>query len=452
MGASARRLKILLIEDRTISKSDKDELGTDAIELYEITYKATSRTHRCLTDWNHMLALVQELSDPGMERDIDVPDMALIDCHFEEDKASPSLKEGAIDPRGLLYGLALMSFFIGKYPGRPFGFDVYSQDLSRAASDPYAQTFYSLLRALSRAIDRPLGVTPNTFAIEMGETPPGIEPKDKVRSVLKIYRNSLKNSFIQHSDLVPSDNGASFNKCIEAIQCFLKDKAEIPSDLYLEWYNGRGVTDRVLLRSLFSDCLNEDGSWSIELINDGNVLQFLDQIATNEIDFQNILLEPVKSILEKLEASDDLNKSTGSNEEEGDEIAWPRGVLGYKQKVLAFLILWAKDRCNKNWERADNGNASAIYANGTTLLTKLKQSDKEINRAITNGELGIPCATQKQLTVLLDSTNSWPFDSTQMQKIKDLIEKYLDEICDPDNPSNFKYCRQLFRPKFLART
>lgn len=439
MGTSARCLKILLIEDRTIIKSDKDELGIDAIELYKITYKATPRTHRSLTDWNHMLALVQDLSDPGMERDIDVPDMALIDCHFEKDVVSPSLKEGAIDPRGLLYGLALMSFFIGKYPGRPFGFDVYSQDLSRAASDPYAQTFYSLLRALSRAIDSPLGVTPKTFAVEMGETPPGIEPKNKVRSVLKIYRSSLRNGFIQHSDLVPSDNGASFNICIEAIQRFLTSGVSIPSDLYLEWYNGRGVTDRVLLRSLFADCLNEDGSWSVDLLKNETDLQFLDEIAINDVNFKNILLEPVKFILETL----------GGDEEE--EIDWPRGALGYRQKVLAFLILWAKDRCNKNWERDENENASVIYANGTTLLAELNQIDTEINRAITNGRLGIPCQTHGQLTKLLDSKGSWPFDSTQMQKIKDLIEKYLDEICDPDHAMNSKYCKK-FRPKFLAGT
>jgi len=203
----ARMLRVLLIHDTDFQPDDRSILGTSALSVSRLHFRDIGETAVQMRSWSAFLELMQSLA--GRRHDVtvemDVPDIVLIDCHFDDDLSAPPLKshndqdaagKRTVDARGLFYGCALVAYYLGQFPQRPFGFAIYSQDIKAAAQDGYAQTFYSVLDAISGDLNVQR-VSPVIVRQRMEEIGGGKTPDVVVPAALRSYRKSLESCFLE---------------------------------------------------------------------------------------------------------------------------------------------------------------------------------------------------------------------------------------------------------------
>lgn len=431
---SGRRLRALVIHDTAFPPDSRSVLGTSEVELCSIGIGGVPQMK--IGTWEDLLQIIQGVSDAAPDRldvTIDDPDLILIDCHFSDDRHAPSIveKNGPrklehkierhIDPRGLLYGAVLASFYMGRQPGRALGFAVYSQDMEAAADNGYAQTFFSLLEALAGRIDSL--VHPDDFKSKMATAPKAPFPDLVMGEALSMYRTNLLRAF--RDRYYP--NIDSFEAAYRYVARLVESagKEDVPPDLTVEWKTGTGQCDKIFLRSLIADCI--DGSteeWNPGKIESLGILSFIDEV-TKESNPRIKFLKPVQKILEDQSA--------------GKPISWPEdGIVGYKQKTLALIIEWAIDRTRAN-HREKKGEVQR-KATIEDLNSWLNLSSKQMNRALgrTLGNIDAnrdrssePSYTGSGLIATLDNGGSWMYN--QVPWLLNMVQEHLRSLAKTDN-------------------
>lgn len=256
MGApvpvTPRRLRVLLIDDRPVTR-----LETDGLEL--MTVPQGDEYDPSLGTWAQHLRLWSEQRFPQPE-----PDLILIDCRFEDDQqyAPTSVRLAQQDPRGLLHGALYAARLFGRDRYHPFGFAIYSMDASGFAEDPYAQTFMGFLLAMRDSTlaegdpgavrgrrDRELvGVCSRELASTVRQN-----PATAWSWALQMYRQRLR----EVADL----QGVVFDR-----ESWLQARDAVEHrrlGASLRWRRRDGQLDEVLLESLFADRLMDSG-WNEE--------------------------------------------------------------------------------------------------------------------------------------------------------------------------------------------
>ncbi|MCU1292870.1 MAG: hypothetical protein JWP08_1720 [Bryobacterales bacterium] len=268
---SDNRLAVLVVHDTPFLSETEDEiLHTADLALCKVGQR------RYISGWQTVLKILahaQEIEPP--------PDLLLIDARFEKDESAPDLGRLRIrisgdetaDPRGLLYGAVLASQFAG--PNRlPFGFEVYSADLPSIAEDPYAQTFYGLLKGLTRSVAANPG-RGRVFAEDMRATPTGALPRDSWGIALRRFRSSLQETLGQGW----APDYISFSAARDALNALLERGVVPPEDLTVRWRQGDGKLRNVLLRSLFADCRQQwSDEWDTQALERLTIVKWLDEL------------------------------------------------------------------------------------------------------------------------------------------------------------------------------
>jgi hypothetical protein len=169
---------------------------------------------------------------------------------------NPLLAKRIVDARGLLYGALLVSYYLGQFPQRPIGFAIYSQDIKAAAPDPYAQTFFSILDALSTA-DGVHALSPARVQKRMEEAGNGKTPDVVIPIALQRYRTSLETCFRECLYPILS----SFEPAAGLFSSILEqDHPRDDDGSGVGWLTFGSQHECVLLSSLFADCLDAANS------------------------------------------------------------------------------------------------------------------------------------------------------------------------------------------------
>jgi hypothetical protein len=437
----ARPLRVLLIHDTDFQADDRAILGTSALIVSRLHFSDIEYTALQMRSWSIFLELMRSLGRrpdcPTVE--LDVPDILLIDCHFDDDFSAPPLNSSAnqdtaagkrsIDARGLFYGAVLVAYHLGQFPEKPFGFAIYSQDIGAAAADGYAQTFFSVLDAISGSTEPQL-VSPDGVRTRMEQIGSGKTPDVVVPIGLQSYRDSLERSF--RDALYPIL--ATFEKAAGWLSKIIhENRSTKDSRLVVEWLTSGSRKESIFLSSLFADCLDDSGQWLPTRVKQRHAIEFLKRI----LEWGNPIEELLKPALNNLAV-------TG-------ERKWSAGNRGYKQKTLAFFIAWAKDRsrCNASASRRNKPVRETV----TALNSLVGLSNREMNRALgavlgnadrsrASGEALFPASTAVEI---LDSGNQWRFVDPVW--LKPLIQESLKIVATGKDGDDFK---PEYWPKCLA--
>lgn len=422
-----RRLKVLVIHDTHFNEESEEEiLATSDLALASLTF-GTGRVSNVLHNWVEVVRVISGLNggDPELSASVEIPDLMLVDCHFTDDSTSPKLrvadKQRVIDPRGLLYGSVLASYFVGTRPLRPFAFVPYSQNMGLAAKDPYAQTFYSLLSAMFE--DIPEIVEPAYYSRAMAATGASATPESVVATALEHYRLCLLR-FLETCE----PEWETFQHALAAVSAYLAGGASLPEDLAVGWTDSKGCKDRVLLRSLFADCRRaqtwikderqrqdvEDARGSVK---GRGVMEFLEKVLEGR-NYCTQVLEPVRGILRDRPAT--LRGILRDRPSTSQDPRWGKGSLMAERRILAFTIAWAMDRSEQKLKRR------TAHGPGS-LEDQIGLTAKQINRALgscLNGASGGDFQGQEFLQ-RLDGAESWPFEP--LGWLRTQVVRYLEE-------------------------
>lgn len=348
----ARKLRLLLIDDRPVS-----ELETEFLELQEVPY-GEDEMDPSLGTWAQHLRLWSDNLFPIKE-----PDLVLIDCRFEDDCKYVPMSEQlrGHDPRGLMHGAIFVSRMFGRDRFHPFGFSVYSMDASGFYQDAYAQTFMGFLLAMrdSTLGDDQAGFIRGkrdreliqTCADELGKTI-SQNPATAWGPALAMYRQRLQE--VANLQAIVID-GESWLAATDAVK--RADHAQFDEGLALSWRRFDNEVDSVDMRSLFADLL-EDDRWSTAA-NEAADLWLSDLLVLG--DYIADALNWIRGILK--------------DGQDPDELPITRGRDLHGQRLTRFfhactgVIAWYENR-----KRGD------VQLSSSAMVLELGLSDKQLNR------------------------------------------------------------------------
>ena len=350
---------------------------------------------------------------------VEPPDILLADAEFSDDLNAPQLyrtkidKGGTIekfyDPRGLAYGSIMTAYFTGQNRRRPFGFSPYSQDLSVAADNGHAISYYGVMRAL--AGQRDALTNPRLLREHLASTPKGQKPRGVLAKALEMFRSSLLQLIASRRYVFPVSE--TFERALVEI----RGGGEPRRDLSVSW-GADGDVEEFFLSSIFAD-FRVDGSWQPEK---------LDEIAS----FLEMALEGRKECVQWLDASRAHVQTLYFGERSGlGDVPrnWPEGQSGAWEKALTFTIMWALDSCR--------AKASGVAKLKPAELLRLMgfppaQRHKVMNRALGRilGNLGKerrePEFRTGEYLSRLERSTSWPFPA--VPDLPWLVSIYLDDL------------------------
>jgi hypothetical protein len=423
MMSQSRRLRVLVVHDTEFDEESEIEvLGTEDLALFSLDLGNGYLT-RVVSNWPDVIQLIEKLtSRANGDSCSEPPDLLLVDCHFKDDDTSPRLPllvsgDESVDARGLLYGAILAAYFLGAHPRQPFAFVPYSEDMTAAAGDAYAQTFYSLLSAMLDSV--PEIIESEYYSTAMEATPNSQTPAGVVAAALRRYRAELLDAFPEY--LYPETS--TFEKALTAVDEFLEGGRSLAPDLSLEWVTGKGKKDSVLLSSLFADC-RDGGSWvkSAEerreemiwgSIQEAGMQEFLRSV----VDCKNYgkeILEPTKEILRAIKS--------------GGKYKWGRGRPAMQRRILALSVAWALDRCEVNYRSQSKRNSQQLKEYGL-MQDDLGLDSTQINRAFRE-VFGSTVTHGSEFVEILDRSSEWPFP--ELAWLRALIVRYLKDIWEAE--------------------
>ncbi len=347
----ARKLRLLLIDDRPFTRPE-----TDHLELQPVA--CGPDMDPSLGTWAQHLRLWSDNLFPQPD-----PDLVLIDCRFEEDHQYVPLSESLRDhdPRGLLHGAIYISRMFGRDRFHPFGFAVYSMDASTFRSDPYAQTFMGFLLAMR---DSTLAEGATGFvrgrkdrelveccAQELGRTVRQ-NPATAWGPALVMYRQRLKEVADWHAIILERESW------LQAVDALHKDDwNSLDAGLALGWRKANGQLDLVELRSLFADQL-QDERWCASASQEA--LGWLKSLLV----LGDYLVEARQWVYQVLQEGRDP-----------EELEVPRGQDSRGQRLTGFF-----HACTAIVAWYENRHGTSPKLSSSNLLLELGLSDKQVNR------------------------------------------------------------------------
>lgn len=419
MENSGRKLKVLLIHDTNFTRDSAAILGTSQLEACEVTIQVTDEISvkmPQLLSWKDTINLLQTWCGDGSstEVNVDEPDLLLIDCHFDDDRSAPALHPASagrtIDARGLLYGVVLAAYFAGRRPDKPFGFAVYSQELSAAADDPYAVTMFGLLEALAgfSNVRRP---TEAIFRTRMVQTRGGKDPSTVLPKALENFRISLLRSFDYRAQPVIGTFQTARNELARVIA----GDSSAAADLSVSWTTSDSKRETVKLKSLLADFLDAESRWIVKVCQKRKALEFLDSVL-NDHNPETKLVKPVRAIVDAFEQGR-VPK------------VWQTREDGYREKLVALIMVWALDRIKGNVRRKKNEAPSPLSIGD--FEERLGLSPRVMNRALgrvlgnydsTRSEAE-PLYQGRELLQKLDDSAEWPFPNINW--VRNIVRREL---------------------------
>ena len=276
-------LKVLVVHDTIFQIATPGSiLRTEDLDLCEIERMSGLR-ESYVRSWEAVLEILSgEAVFPV------APDLLLVDARFEKDTTAPPCSgdfsgaglrrfestQAVDDPRGILYGAIVLARLIG-VEGMPTGFCLYSMDLPSISENPYAQTFYGLLRALGDEVVFPVR-RGKDFEREMKSATSAGEPDSVWPEALQRYRESLWGALGR----LFSPNYESFARAAQVVRAYVERRVkDIPEDLEISWLMHDARKRVVLLRSLYADCRIRFRGWDRSLIEKSTIVNDLESIA-----------------------------------------------------------------------------------------------------------------------------------------------------------------------------
>lgn len=328
-----RNIRILIIDDN-LSDSGLQNLRTMPFEICEYLDSPT------IESWKQTLELLQYLKITSEK--INSPDILLVDCDFKEDTPQSPIIETVIDARGLLYGTALLPFFMAQHPYKPIACQIYTQEINRVASDGYMQTFYSLLTTLTDDVTK--DYSQENIENIIKENSDTTEIKEPLLIILPIYRNKLEKAILEKRHIFPDRE--SFKDCAKEIERIIEEDDDVADDMAIEYWTLANQYDAINLNSLIFDCKTEEArkiEWNSE--------KLLEIKASFEKIANHGFIESIyKPIVERIKHNNiDFERSDNK-----------KLCIIDEQKMFWFLLEVAKNEYEvKSGIR--NGRASAAY-------------------------------------------------------------------------------------------
>jgi len=415
-----RRITVLVIHD---SELEQGFLRSDDLELFPIAgYRGASMTY--LSSWEDHVQFWRDVT--GGAHGGSAPDLLLIDANFAEDRTAPGVAP-ALDPRGLLHGLVFLSRALGAEPGRPFGFRVYSQDVSRLKEHPYGVTFFGLLAAMAGQVPPFSDVGPsgglhpwiNNHMVNLTR---GGEPKDAWQDALTMYRERVVN--LAADNIIAIDRESALD-CQAHARAVIAGSASGSAPRAIKWLGTSGE-DSVLLSSLFADC-RTGGSWdSAKLQEVEDEEKFLHQLV--EFNWRDRDYEPSRQLLDHAVGGSPMPEDAFERFEKEKLGKWQRGRNNILDRIRGLaalmwaIVLNARERENT---RIDQNEHVLSTPDAAALLTDLDLDDVELNRAVQHG-LGRKSEklTPGEMLSRMKSGRDWPFDPAAFL----CVRQYLREI------------------------
>jgi hypothetical protein len=380
----SRRLRVRIIHDTEdliealVGTPEQQALGTNDLELLPVP-RYDGGVFPYLRSWKDHMYMWDEIAQG---REMEVPDLYLIDCDFALDRSATPLPYKP-DGRGLLHGVVQVAYAMGKEPRCPFGFAVYSVDPTRMKRDPYAITTFGLLKAMrgelpikdDKGEDISLG---DYFAGSFDELPHGGLPRTVWGLALDMYRTKLFE--LCRADAI----GLGLDSVLTAsaaVRAFISGGCAPAEGLPIEWVRV-GRAESILLSSLLADC-RDGGAWNAEGL--GGIIPWLEEL--EKLGWHQNQYLPAKALLD----ATDANLAAPSP---------PRRDMLQRIRGVAVCMYVARMLANKAVGRQG--------ASPNAVTDYFEWEHKQLERAVAEG-LKAQMTPEQAIDAVADGTH-WPFD------------------------------------------